>query len=125
MPWRPAREALTRFAAAGEALCISRQILREFLAVVTRPQAWAKAITSAEAANAPLSLAQEFDILEDGPPVWEHLVELCRSFAFSGRQVHDVVAIMLAHGERRLLTFNAADFARFAGIVDVSSLPES
>jgi len=43
----------------------------------------------------------------------------------SGRQVHDanVVATMLEHGIRRLLTFNAADFRRFARIIDIESIP--
>jgi predicted nucleic acid-binding protein len=35
--------------------------------------------------------------------------------------VHDanIVATMLAHGERRLLTFNLADFARFRPPVEL------
>ena len=38
-----------------------------------------------------------------------------------GKQVHDanLVATMLAHGIRRLLTFNLADFQRFAGLVEL------
>ena len=46
---------------------------------------------------------------------------LARSFAFSGKQVHDanIVATMLAHGEARLLTFNAADFRRFDSVIEV------
>ena len=40
---------------------------------------------------------------------------LCRDVEVGGRQVHDanIVAPMLAHGERRLLTFNGADFRRY------------
>jgi predicted nucleic acid-binding protein len=47
--------------------------------------------------------------------------ELCRRYSFGGRQVHDanVVATILAHGELRLLTFNEADFRRFAGLIEV------
>jgi hypothetical protein len=39
----------------------------------------------------------------------------------AGRQVHDVniVATMLEHGIYRLLTFNAADFKRFVGIIEL------
>jgi predicted nucleic acid-binding protein len=35
--------------------------------------------------------------------------------------VHDanIVATMLAHGETRLLTFNGADFRRFASLIEV------
>ena len=38
-----------------------------------------------------------------------------------GKQVHDanIVATMLAYGERRLLTFNIRDFRRFAAHIEV------
>ncbi len=116
-----ARAALARSAAAGEPIRISRQILREFVAVITRPQLWAQAKTPSEAGSAALVITRDFEILEDGPLVWDKLVELCGRFAFGGRQVHDanIVATMLAHGERRLLTFNGADFQRFAPLIEV------
>ena len=48
-------------------------------------------------------------------------MELSRRYSLGGRQVHDanVVATMLAHGERRLLTFNEADFRRFAAVIEI------
>ena len=60
-------------------------------------------------------LNRVFEVLEDGPRVTEALVTLCRDVEVGGRQVHDanIVATMLAHGERRLLTFNGADFRRY------------
>lgn len=118
---RKARNALAIHGAAEERLCISRQVLREFIAVITRPQTWAQAKTSAEAAVAAVALAAAFEIVEDGPAVWDELLGLCRSFVFGGRQVHDanIVATMLAHSERRLLTFNIADFRRFAAVIDI------
>jgi predicted nucleic acid-binding protein len=100
---------------------LSRQVLREYLAVMTRQQAWGKALTLSEAiADAGLFL-RSFTVLEDGLPVWEKLVELSRRYSFAARQVHDanIVATMLAHGERQLLSFNATDFRRFAGVIDV------
>ena len=42
------RAALSRLA-ASEPLAVSRQILREHIAVMTRPQIWGKALTLAEA----------------------------------------------------------------------------
>ena len=49
------------------------------------------------------------------------LLKLWRDVAVGGRQVHDanIVATMLAHGERRLLTFNDGDFVRFAPRIEV------
>ena len=55
-----------------------------------------------------------FEILEDGAHVTDMLVSLCRQIPLAGKPVHDasIVAAMLAHGECRLLTFNASDFRR-------------
>ena len=44
-------------------------------------------------------------------------MELSGRYSFGGRQVHD--ANIVAHGERRLLTFNEADFRRFTSLVEV------
>jgi predicted nucleic acid-binding protein len=114
------RSALSQIAATVP-LRISRQVLREFVAVITRPQTWAHAQTVAQAASAAAMLARDFEILEDGPAVWDVLLSLCRKFEFGGKQVHDanIVATMLAHGETRLLTFNMADFERFKSLVDL------
>ena len=67
------------------------------------------------------TFAARFTVLEDGPAVWDQLIELCRRYSFGGRQVHDanVVATMLAYGERRLLTFNEMDFRRFSQLIEV------
>jgi predicted nucleic acid-binding protein len=116
-----ARAALVVHGATGERLCISRQVLREFVAVITRPQSWAQAKTSAEAASAATVLAADFAVVEDSPVVWDELMELCRRYSFGGRQVHDanIVATMLAYGERRLLTFNDPDFQRFNDVIEI------
>jgi predicted nucleic acid-binding protein len=64
---------------------------------------------------------RRFTVFEDGPSVWENLVELGLRYSFAGRQVHDanVVATMMAHGESRLLTFNLGDFERFSDLIEV------
>lgn len=115
-----ARDALARLASGGP-LAISRQVLREYLAVTTRPQVWAKPLTLAEALADADGFSRRFAILEDGPPVWDRLASLGRGFWFGGRQVHDanIVATMLAHGETRLLTFNDADFRRFSSVIEI------
>ena len=54
----------------------------------------------------------------------DRLLDLLAAHRTTGRQVHDanIVATMLEHGIRRLLTFNTADFLRFARIVDIEPL---
>jgi predicted nucleic acid-binding protein len=114
------RAALSRLA-ASEPLAVSRQILREYIAVMTRQQIWGRAPTLAEATTDAAAFVRRFNVFEDGPPVWDQLTELSRGYSFGGRQVRDanVVATMLAHGGRRLLTFNEADFRRFTPLIEI------
>jgi toxin-antitoxin system PIN domain toxin len=116
-----ARQALHRFAKTEVPLCLSRQVLREYLAVVTRPQLFASPVSMPDALADVARFATDFDILEDGPAVAAQLAQLCRAVAVAGRQVHDanIVATMLAHGETRLLTANRRDFQRFEPRIEV------
>ena len=88
---------------------------------MTRPQTWGRALSLAEAMTDAAVFERRFTVLEDGQLVWDQLMDLSRLYSFGGRQVHDanVVATMLAHGERRLLTFNEADFRRFTPLIEV------
>jgi predicted nucleic acid-binding protein len=100
---------------------VSRQVLREYIAAVTRPQAWGQPLSLAAAIDDASIFADQFAVLEDGPLIWQHLVRLGKAYPFGGRQVHDanIVATMLAFGERRLLTFNEADFRRFVPLIEI------
>ena len=116
-----ARDRLERASLDSEPLRISRQIVREYLATVTRPQTWSVPLTREQALNDVNRLLVTYAILEDGPAVTTWLLALLREFPMGGRQIHDanIVATMLAHGERRLLTFNTADFRRFGDYIEL------
>ena len=116
-----ASETLRRVEASGEPIRISRQILREYLAVVTRPQAWADPIPLSDALEHIRDMIASYEILEDGLDVTESLIDLCRDVPVGGRQIHDanIVATMLAHGERRLMTFNVGDFRRYVPRIEL------
>ena len=107
-----------------EPLRISRQVVREYLAVVTRPQAWPVSITREDALNAVQRFVNTFQVLEDGPFVTKTLISLCREVVVAGKHIHDanIVATMLAHGERKLLTFNTADFRRYGDRIELVAL---
>ncbi len=115
-----ARAALVGLA-RNETLSISRQVLREYVAVMTRPQTWGKPLSLTDAMADATAFATRFGVLEDGRAVWSQLSELSRHYAFAGRQIHDanIVATMIAYCERRLLTFNAGDFQRFGTLIEL------
>lgn len=116
-----ARARLKRASQDTEPLRVSRQVMREYLSVVTRPQTWAAAIARDEALDDVERLARSFEILEDGPVVTETLIALCREVPVGGMQFHDanIVATMLAHGEHRLLTFDTGDFRRYGDRIEL------
>ena len=116
-----ARAALSQAQESGKTLGTSRQVLREYLSTMTRPQTWHDPLPMTQALNDLAWLSVAFEILEDGTHVTDILVELCREVPLAGKQVHDahIVATMLAHGERRLLTFNASDFRRYGERIEL------
>ena len=116
-----AHAALVRLEDEGTDLCVSRQVLREYLVTVTRPQADAAPLTLEAAVADVRRLADIYTVLEDGPAITNRLLQLVLGFPTRGKQVHDanLVATMLAHGVARLLTFNAADFQRFGSVIEV------
>lgn len=118
-----AGESLERVRLSNEPLRISRQIIREYISVVTRPQTWLNPLTSEEVLEEMHWLISQFEILEDGLAVTEWLITLLREVSVGGRQIHDanIVATMLAHGERRLLTFNTSDFRRYEDRIELVS----
>lgn len=112
---------LERAGQEGAALWISRQVLREYLATVTRPQGGEPALPMVVALERVRSFAARFEVAEDGPEVFSELLELLARVPVGGKQVHDanLVATMLVHGVAQLLTFNVGDFRRFAAVIEV------
>ncbi len=116
-----ARTSLEAALAGPDRIRVSRQIMREYLVVVTREQAWTRPLSVADALHDVARLGSVCDMLEDGHRVMDALAGLCRDIPVAGRQIHDanIVATMLAHGERRLLTFNRKDFIRYGARIEL------
>lgn len=124
-PWHDeAKARLAQLRAAGTPLWISRQILREYAAVVTRPQSFAQALSPQAAAAALQVFANQFHVADETAVVTIELVRLLQSVQVGGKQIHDanIVATMLAYQVSHLLTHNTVDFARFAAHVAVLPL---
>ena len=116
-----ARHLLERALNDSERACISRQILREYLAAATRPQPWGQARPMPDALADVDWMMEQFEILEDSQSVTGVLLGLCGETPVAGRQVHDanIVATMLAHGEYRLATRNEKDFRRYGDRIEI------
>ncbi len=120
-----ALEIVNDWPGRGTTLYTSGQIMREYLAVATRPAArnglgldLADALANVHALRGRTSL-----LAEDGK-VADRLLALLNDVACSGKQVHDanVVATMLVHGIDTIVTINLDDFARFGQYVTLARL---
>lgn len=106
-------------------LWTSRQVVREFLAVMSRPQTFfAGNSPMVDILNRAHTIESQCRVAEDGPEVAQQLHALLAVGDTRGKQIHDanIVATMMAHGIRALLTDNVADFARWGHIIDVRPL---
>lgn len=118
-----ALKALADARDGGCGLWISRQVIREYLVVMTRPQTFAS-LPRKIILDQIQAFGDHFSIAEDSALVTEHLLRLLTDHDVGGKRIHDanIVATMLALGIPKLLTHNVADFARFNGLIQVEPL---
>jgi predicted nucleic acid-binding protein len=108
---------LQEVARTGAPLWVSRQVLREYLAVVTRPQRWSAPQPLMRALARVRYFQQRFQVADETAVVTARLLTLLRTIPAGGAQIHDanIVATMQAYGIQRLLTENVADFGPVSG----------
>lgn len=108
----------------GAELWLSRQVLREYLAVLSRSQLFKKPKSIATLTKRVRFFQDQFMVAEEGPAVTERLLALMDHFPVRGKQVHDanIVATMLANGVTALLTHNVADFEKFVPAITLIQL---
>ena len=119
-----ARAFLTRLKADETPTCITPQVCREFLVVLTRQPVSGVTFTVEEAVNALAEWKTVSTLLEEDGGVIAELLRLIDERQVRGKQIHDcnLVATMIAHGVGRLATRNATDFKRYESEIDVAPL---
>ncbi len=128
-PWHAhTRAVLARLLREGCAFVVSTQILREFVVVLSRPQAFAEPAPVASVLERAEQWRSCCTVLGETPATFERLCRLLRRYPVAGKRVHDanVVACMLEAGVRHLLTCNTADFETFGeeiSCLDPRALP--
>ncbi|MCG6137913.1 MAG: type II toxin-antitoxin system VapC family toxin [Nostoc sp. LLA-1] len=105
-------------------LWVSRQVLREFIVTLTRPQAFTNPRPITTVIERVRFFQTQFRVAEDSPEVTEKLLSLIEEIPIGGKQMHDanIVATMLVYEIPQLLTHNTGDFTRFSNLITVSPL---
>jgi predicted nucleic acid-binding protein len=126
---RAAHEAATSLLNEDERrLALTPQIVREYLAVVTRPVAAnGFGLSAADAVANVRQFVEDMDVLSEDAVTTARLIDLVGGRAAAGKQVHDanVVAVALAHRASAIVTDNARHFARFDTLIAIEGLSGS
>ncbi len=102
----------------GHQFWISRQILREYAVVMTRPGIMEKPLSSEELVSDIEAWKRIFQIADETEQVTDRLTDLIKNFNIKGKRIHDanIVATMLTNSISKLFTVNLNDFKKFKEI---------
>ncbi len=105
----------------GVELCISPQVCREFLVVLTRQPVSAREFSLSEALGALNVWTTGCRVLQ---ATLDELLSLVETHGVRGKQVHDcnIVATMRANGVERLATRNGSDFKRYSRLIRIDDV---
>jgi len=123
VPSRPRHSRATqifRMTSREVTLCISGQVIREYVGVCTRPQSGNGLGLSVENSLRNVEVFLRFSLLlEETSSVADKWRSLVSKYQVSGKQVHDacIVATALSHGVFHIVTSNPDDFARYQDLI--------
>ncbi len=121
------QQAILNQQQAGYELWISRQVIREFLAALSRPHGYTtrgRPISATQLIAEVRLFQSQYFIAEDNSDVTERLLSLLAAIYVGGKQIHDanIVATMQANSITHLLTENTSDFTRFSQFITIVPL---
>lgn len=96
-------------------LWISRQVLREYAVVMTRPGVLEIPLTKQELISDIHRFISFFRMANENETVTDNLIQLIEQYSISGKRIHDanIVATMMACSTEKLFTKNTKDFVAF------------
>lgn len=123
---QPILDSVLKLRDAGIPLWISRQVLREYMVVVTRSQTFMNPLPRATVVRRVRYFETRLFVAEDSPQTMANLLTLIENIPMGGKQIHDanIVATMQVYGIRHLFTLNMDDFARFPNQIMLLSLSD-
>jgi len=119
-----AKSKLIELVQENNQLYISNQIIREYLSVLSRPDANGKRIANELLMNDINRLRTEYHVIYENSQTIDNLQTLFSTFSIGGKQIHDanIVATMLTNDIKLLLTHNIEDFKRFNEIISTLTI---
>lgn len=117
---------LAKLSEEGRVLCISNQIIREFLGVTTRLDIRRGKYNPTLLEEEVTEFEKRFYVVEENRETRKRLLSLLKYAVAGGKQVHhaNIAATMLHYGISKLLTHNVVDFKRFGNLIEIIPLLE-
>ncbi len=119
-PWhQQSRQWLAALQNEGLDLCVTTQVLREYLVVLTRGIVFEQSFSVDQVLAQIEALLSSLTVLDEPLAAADILRVLVRRHQIRGKHIHDanIVAVMLTHAVHRLATYNQRDFLQFDEIV--------
>ena len=119
-PWhQQSRQWLATLQDEGLDLCVTTQVLREYLVVLTRGTVFEQSFSVDQVLAQIEALLSSLTVLDEPLAAADILRVLVQRYEIRGKQIHDanIVAVMLTHGVHRLSTYNQRDFLQFDEII--------
>lgn len=127
-PWNnQARHWLKTLQERNKILCVTTQVLREYLVILTRGQIFSQVFSIDEAVQEIEALLQSLEVIGEIQESSDRLRDIVQRYQVHGKQIHDanLVATMITFGISHLATYNQKDFKRFQEIILESPPSES
>lgn len=118
-PWYDeARNWLAGLHEDGFDLCVTTQILREYLVVLTRASVFETSFTVDQAIQELEAVLPSLTVFGESDRSAAQLRHLISRYDVRGKQIHDanIVAAMITEGVDTLATYNPGDFKRYSEV---------
>lgn len=117
-------EEISTLIRQGTEIWVSPQVLREFIAVLTKPNMYSNPPPRDVVLSQARLMAQKFNVATEDASSIAQLTKLLNVSQHKGRGVHDcnIVATMFANGLDTILTDNQRNFSDFRPRLDVKAL---
>lgn len=102
-------------------LYVSNQVIREYLSALSKPDAKGQKIADKFLILDVNRIRIDFEVIFESNSSLDNLLELLKYCPTGGKQIHDanIVATMLAHNIKTLVTHNVDDFKRFEDFIEI------
>jgi len=119
-----AKFKLLKLAEADNCLYISNQVIREYLSVLSKPDADGNRLSYNSLNSDVDRFRNEFRVVFENDQTLSLLQQLAVECPTGGKQIHDanIVATMLTYDIKEIITHNIADFKRFAKYISIETL---